>query len=134
MPHQIALTISSHIRPSELDSLLSLLHRMAADPAGNALIPFGRFGQVHFARLLVLDESIDPSGRRTPPYLLFITDIDDPLDGFLEQLVDIAESGVDQLWSCCEGYPPLAARTRASRLAYLRTRIIPADAVYINTI
>ncbi|HEY8693452.1 MAG TPA: hypothetical protein VIR57_12005 [Chloroflexota bacterium] len=135
MPFQVALTIMATIRRDEQASLLSLLERMGQDPAGNKVIPFGAFPWLHFARLVVLDESVDPiGGKASPPYLMFLSDVDNPVDGYLEQVVDEAPSGVDLVWSHCEGYPPAGDRSRASRLAYLRCRMTSSDAVYINTV
>lgn len=135
MPFQVALTIVANILPDQQASLQEVLDGMGKDPAGNEVIPFGAFKCLHFARLVVLDESVDPvGGKASPPYLLFLSDIDDPLDGYLEQLVDTAPDGIDLLWSHCQGYPQPADRNRAWRLAYLRERMIPSDAVYINTV
>ncbi|HET7046285.1 MAG TPA: hypothetical protein VFI37_15675, partial [Gaiellaceae bacterium] len=52
----------------------------------------------------------------------------------LADLVDRAGDGIDTLFGRCAGYPAGAERTRERRLAYLRARRIPEQAVYVNTV
>jgi hypothetical protein len=132
--NQIALTIVAPIKPQQKDALKQLLADLGSDPANNRLIPFGRLGQVHFARLLVLDETTDLRGAPIPPHLVFLSDVDAPLRGYLDHLVDLASAGLDQIFGHCEGYPAPNGITRAQRLAYLRAHAVKANAAYVNTI
>jgi hypothetical protein len=134
MPHQVPVTIIASVPPGEQAALTALLTTMGADPAGNNVIPFGQFPNLHFARLLVLDASRDLQGKPIGPLLIFLSDIDSPLDDYLANLVDAASDGIDQIWTHCEGYPANTTRTRASRLQYLRSRMVAEDTAYINTI
>jgi hypothetical protein len=133
MTHQVALTIITKIKPGETGSIKQLLKSMSSNAAQNDVIPFGQFATIHFARLLVLDESTDLQGKLIVPSLVFIGECDAPLDGLLYELVDTAGTGLDMLYRHCEGYPagPLS---NAQRLAYLRANIVPAQAFYVNTI
>jgi hypothetical protein len=133
MTHQVALTIITRIKPGETESIKQLLKSMSSNAAQNALIPFGRFSTIHFARLLVLDESTDLQGTMIAPSLVFIGECDAPLDGLLHELVDMAGAGLDMIYSHCEGYPD-GQISNAQRLAYLRANIVPVQAFYVNTI
>ena len=59
MTPQSAFTVVAPIRSGRIAALRDLLRGMTAAPGQaapeNALIPFGRFARLHFARLVVLD-------------------------------------------------------------------------------
>ena len=62
--------------------------------ANNELIPFAQFDQMHFARLLILDDKttadVEVYGLRRKPYPLYLTflaDIDGDEDVFLKDLM-----------------------------------------------
>jgi hypothetical protein len=81
-----------------------------ADP-NNELVPFGSFGRLHFARFVVLEDltlgDVAKVGihRAEPPvYLAFLGDFDGDYDGFLEELVAKAESGLRLIFAFCEGF------------------------------
>jgi len=134
MPHQIALTVLADVEPGQADELKRLLSALGGgEPAGGAL-PFARLGMVHFARMFVLDEAKDLAGAPIPARLVFMTDLDAPLRRYLDELVDLAGPMLDSIYGHCEGYPPADRRTRARRLAYLRSGAVRSDTVYVNTI
>lgn len=134
MTHQVALTIITRIKPGETEDLKQLLKTMSNNVAQNDVIPFGRLSNVHFARLLVLDESTDLNGAVISPSLLLMGECDAPLDRLLNELVDMAGAGLDKIYSHCEGYPVDGAITPARRLAYLRVNMVEAQAYYVNTV
>ena len=79
----------------------------------NALIPFGAFETLHFARLLIVDDqTLDDvraygSSRPTYPlYLAFLGDVDGDADDFLQTLVADAGNGLSAIFACCEGFSP----------------------------
>ena len=78
MSSQAAVTIVAEIKPEAVNDLTMLLRGMGENAAGNDLVPFGRFQQVHFARFVVLDEAADVTGNRIAPSLVFLSDIDGP--------------------------------------------------------
>lgn len=133
MVDQAAATIIAQIKPDALQDLQALLAGMSHDPAGNDVVPFGRLSGIHFARFVVLEPVRDLTGQPIPPSLVFHTDVDGSLGGYLQEVVELAGDGVDRVFAHCEGYPPPPARTRASRMAYLRAHVVPASAIYINT-
>jgi hypothetical protein len=134
MPHQVALTIITRIKPGATESLKQLLKAMSENAGSNDFIPFDKLTTTHFARLLVLNESIDLDGAVIPASLLFISECDGTLDGYLHELVDIAGAGLDRIYSHCQDYPSGSEITREKRLAYLRSAMVDAKAFYVNTI
>lgn len=134
MTDQVALTILAPVKPDAVDALRPVLASMGKDPAGNAIIPFGKLSAVHFARLLLLEETRDLRGVTIPPNLIWMSDADAPLDRHLEQLLDVGGDGLDLVFGQCDGYPAPGMRDRQRRRAFLQAHTIPNQAVYVNTI
>ncbi len=140
--HQQALTIYSPIKPEQLGALRETLQTVVADVAGNALLPFGQFPQLHFARLLILDEARpvtsdqhrDLEETPIPAHLALLCNVDAPLDDFITALAESAGPGLDAIFSHCEAYPVAELRNTQSRRDYLRYRQISEAAFYVNTI
>ena len=128
--NQGALTLIAKIKPGEAQPLRDLLARMApgkdpdvaVDVETNDIVPFAKLTTIHFARFLVVDQSLKESGelRAIDPFLVLTTNYDEPLDEHLEQLVDVAGEGLDEIYSHCEDYPEPSGRTPRSLLAYLK--------------
>jgi hypothetical protein len=134
MAHQVPLTIIAKIKPDSMSQLKQLLERMSKDVGSNAIIPFARFSQVHFARFVILEESRDLNNTVIPPSLAFSSELDAPLDAYFNNLVDIAGDGLDEIYNHCEGYPSSVDRTRQTRLAYLQSHQVQIQAFYVNTV
>jgi hypothetical protein len=102
-------------RTDELRSLLAEMNRVPgmADP-NNEIIPFGRFPDLHFARIVVLDDqTLDDittaygfPRRNYPLYLAFLADFDGDVDQFRNQMVSIARKGLEQIFSFCTDFKP----------------------------
>jgi hypothetical protein len=131
---QAAITIVARIKPRQASRLKRLLERMSDDPAGNDVVPFGRLSTTHFARLVVLDRAVDHRGAAVEPQLVYISDVDEPLERHLDELVDVAGDGLDRVFGHCEGYPAQGEATRERRMAFLREHMVGAGAVYVNTV
>jgi hypothetical protein len=134
MTHQVALTIITRIKPGETEDIKQLLKAMGNNAAQNDLIPFGKFSTVHFARFVMLDESIDLHGTVISPRLVFMAECDAPLHRLFNELADMAGDGLDKIYSHCEGYPIGSAITSARRLAYLQANMVKVQAFYVNTV
>lgn len=115
-------------RESKLRDTLTSVNR---NPADNPLLPFSVHENLHFARFLIM-AGADPQAYGTS--LVFMANVDGPVDAFLERLVEQSPEGVDAVFEACKGYPAKRKRTRASRLAFLQRVRIPSQAYYINTI
>jgi hypothetical protein len=132
---QLAVTLVADVTPGREASLDALLRRMGADPGGNAEIPFGKLTTTHFARLLALGEGADLDERPLPAKLLYLSDIDEPLDRHVDELLTHGGAGLDRVFSHCDGYPGgRRAPSRAARRAWLEEHFVDADAVYVNTL
>ncbi len=84
---------------------------------------------------MILEQVEDPlSNKIILPSLVFSTCLDAPLKQYLRSLVDKAGSGLDQIFSHCEGYPLSQDCTINSRLAYLRKHQVQTQTFYVNTI
>src|ERR1700692_1345056 len=101
MTPQSSFMILAPIVPSREKELRALLASMNEGTgrvnANNALIPFAKFDNLHFARLLILDDKtvddVRVYGLRRKPYplyLAFLGDIDSDEIGFLEDLARVA--------------------------------------------
>ncbi len=134
MPHQIALTVIAKIEPGETENLKKLLGSISENRNKKSIIPFEKFTNIHFARLMILDEAKDLDGNMIQPKLAFLSNFDAPLDRHLEDLANIAGESLDQIFSHCEGYPPPDERTPENRIAYLRARMVDSKPFYVNTI
>ncbi|MBW4469890.1 MAG: hypothetical protein KME45_05740 [Stenomitos rutilans HA7619-LM2] len=134
MVHQVPLTIITKIKPDSMEQLKRSLELMSKDVGSNAILPFTRFTQVHFARFVVLEESRDLNNQVIQPSLAFSSEIDAPLERYFHDLVDIAGDGLDEIYSHCVGYPSPDDRTRQNRLAYLQAHQVKVQAFYVNTI
>ncbi|HEY7033791.1 MAG TPA: hypothetical protein VH482_20815 [Thermomicrobiales bacterium] len=132
MEQQLAVTIIARIRSAAIGQLDELLTTMGNGVANGAVIPFTQLSQLHFARILILEESAGAGGESTPPYLVFLSDIDGSLDRYLRDLVASARTGLDDIFSHCEGYPAASALTDDSRIAFLRARTVKAQTTYAN--
>jgi hypothetical protein len=134
MPHQSALTIVANVRPGETDSLRRLLGTMGDGVANGSVVDFETLTGLHFARLVLLEETHDLRGEPLPASLVYMSDLDVSGDRHLGDLVDTAGAGIDLLFDHCEGYPDGAQRARDERLAYLRRHVVAEQVRYVNTI
>src|SRR5207237_7881436 len=99
-------------REAELRGLLvSMNDAPGRVNAANALIPFGEFDTLHFARFVILDdktlEDVRVYGlpvRSYPLYLAFLGDIDGDVNAFLGKLIQRAGKGLRAIFACCEGF------------------------------
>ena len=117
--------------PGAVDDLKALLATMGDGVANGSVLDFGALSDVHFARLIVVDED-DSSGEPLPASLVLLSDFDVSVETHLDELVDTAGDGIDRLFGHCEGYPT-GEPTRDDRLAYLTSHRVKEAARYVNT-
>lgn len=139
-PRQLAVTIVAPVASEQLPQVMRTLDEIGRDPAGNAVLPFAALPRTHFARLLVLEGTRDLPGDPIDPQLIYMTDVDEPLDvdapleHCLGELVDVAADGLDRIFGACLGYPTDGHVTRDRRLAFVREHLADAAATYVNTV
>ncbi len=102
-------------RTDELRSLLATMNRVPgmASP-DNEIIPFGRLPDLHFARIVILeDQTLDDITtayglpRQTYPlYLAFLADFDGDVDRFRKQLISVSRQGLERIFSFCTNFKP----------------------------
>ncbi len=117
MTPQSSFMVVAPLQRSRIGAMRELLATMNFEPGvvnpDNALIPFGRLKNLHFARLVVLDdqtggdmEALYGVRRPDPPvYLAFLGDFDGSYDQFVSDLVRQAGPGLRQILSLCDGFP-----------------------------
>ena len=130
--HQEALSVVAPIKAGEVAGVKSILGTIAEHPDDWTVLPFARLANLHFARLVVLDESFDFEGNRLPAQLVLLTDIDAPIEAHLRELARLAAAGLDELFGRCEGYPDDGQRTPATREVFLRQHNVRSKAFYVN--
>jgi hypothetical protein len=130
--HQEALTVIATIKSGHREALDRLLGTIAGHVTNWDVIPFGTLGTVHFARVVLFDEASDLQGRPLPAQLALMTNVDSPLDAHLTDLATVCAPGLDEVFGHCEGYPAMAARSPAERIAFLRRHSVRSRAFYVN--
>src|ERR1051326_393268 len=116
---QSAVTVMAEILAGHEAPLRQLLEAAGQDAADNSLVPFGRLPNVHFARFFIMDAIVDQQGHRYSPRLIFLADIDGPVEPFLVALCTVAGDGLDTIYGHCGAYPG-----RAGLLNFLRTSTV----------
>ncbi|WP_020405584.1 hypothetical protein [Hahella ganghwensis] len=130
---QNAINLFIPLEEEKEDALRDVLNTIRADTHHNAILPLGQFSDVlHFARFLIYEGPDHP--QEYGSYLVFIANVDGPVEDFLQRLVNKSSAGLDAILSACRDYPPKRRRTRQARLQFLLKHQLPAQAFYINTV
>lgn len=87
-----ALTVITPINPEKLDTLTLVLQGIQENPDSSVAL----IGTIHFARWVIID-----NGTR----LLFTSNFDGSLMGYLKDFVNKIPDGLDRIWGNCVGYP-----------------------------
>ena len=129
MTPQSQFMVLAPVTPGREPGLRELLATMnsapgMADPT-NAVLPFGRFERLHFARLALLDDPTvgdievhDVPRPSLPIYLAFIGSCDGPANECIEDLARRAGTGLRRIFAYCDGFDApgdLAAWMQAHR-------------------
>ncbi len=139
MTPQDSFIIVAKVGPGRVDALRSLLRTMTffgrtgiADPA-NALVRFGDFDTIHFARFVVLaDNTLDDRSaypqlpRNEPTYLCFMVDCDGDADELLARMAEKPD-GLRQIFRHCEEF-----EEGRDLLGWLRVHLVRPTASYAN--
>src|SRR6476660_8887853 len=137
MTPQSGFMVLAPIIPERETELRQLLDSMNHGPGqvnpNNALIPFAQYEQLHFARLLILDDnSLEDRASYGLPgdfplQLAFLGDIDGEEQTFLKELAHSAPEGLRRLFSCCRDFDP-----GRDLLAWMKQHRSPAIASFVN--
>lgn len=122
-------------RESDLRKLLaSMNYRPGVVNPQNAILPFGQFDRLHFARFIILDDQtlndITVYGVPRPDLpssLAFLGDCDGPAGDFLADLVQRAGGGLRHIFSHCQGFA-----SDCDLLRWMKDHEQPPAAMYVN--
>lgn len=114
MTQQDTFFILAPVADGRAESLVSLLESMTVEPGladpDNALVPFGRFDQLHVARFFLVEantwrdvEAYGQPPRPFPLQLAFLGDVDGARQVFLRELVTHCADGLAEVFGHCEG-------------------------------
>jgi hypothetical protein len=133
MSHQLGVTVMADVRSGLVPEARRVLRSFSTGHAFTGPLALGKISTVHFARLFLLEETTDLEGRALPGRLVFMSDIDAPLGGYLRDLVELGGDALDRIFECCEGYPTRPV-TNDDRIAFLREHMVDPAAMYVNTV
>jgi hypothetical protein len=130
--------VVARVAPGRERGLRELLETMNAQPGladpANAVLPFGQFERLHFARLGVLDDptlgDIEAHGvprPNLPVYLAFIGSCDGPASECIEDFAQRAGAGLRRIFMHCDGFD-----AQDDLLAWMQAHQRPLAANYIN--
>src|SRR5262249_59080265 len=105
-----------------------------ADPA-NALVPFGTFDNIHFARFVVLADNTlgdlrdypEIAGDKFDPYLCFMVDCDGDADALLARMAQ-GSPRMKEIFAHCEGFDQ-----SADLLGWMRKYRVEPMASYVHS-
>ena len=136
MTPQSQFTVVAPVRAGREDALRKLLASMTSQPGmadpRNSLLAFGEFGQLHFARLVLLKDptlgDIEAYGLprpQLPVYLAFVGDCDGPAQACLAELAGRAGPGLCAIFEHCAGFD-------GALLPWMLAHDRPIAASYVN--
>ncbi len=112
-----ALMVLTPIAPGEEPALRTYLERLRDQPGGS---PFERLGRTHFARWVIVRDFVnDPSQPKEDhlggPYLVFTSNLDGPLESYLDELCAKLAPEAKEIWGRCVGCPADASGAALKR-------------------
>src|SRR5262245_6412864 len=138
MTPQSQFILVAPVTPARERGLRELLETMNSAPGmanpANALLPFGQFERLHFARLAVLDDptlgDIEAHGVQRPSlpvYLALLGSCDGPAGECIADLAQRAATGLRRIFMHCDGFD-----AQGDLLAWMQAHQRPLAASYIN--
>jgi hypothetical protein len=118
MTYQSSFMVVAPLDVNRTGELKDLLARMNREPGvvdpQNALIPFGKFEELHFARIVILnDQTLDDittayglPRENYPLQLAFLADFDGDVDSFRKKLIAVGRQSLEQMFSFCTDFKP----------------------------
>ena len=123
---QSVFAVVAPVRPDHLGELQLSLSKVAADPEANGILPLGRLPGLHFGSLVLF-----PGDAGHDPLMVFESNVDGSPDDLLQQVLDVAGVGADEIWRNCVGYP--RSGSARSRHAWLRSHLVLPGAYHVGT-
>jgi hypothetical protein len=139
MTPQSSLMVAAEIPREKLAALKCVLERMNSASGRvdeqSPSVPFGKLDTLHFARFAILDDQTLGDihllyGKPVveyPVYLTLMCDFDGGKEDFLSRLVEVADSGLRQVFAACQGF-----QANCDLKLWMREHDLPISAGYIN--
>jgi len=133
--------VTAPVLPDRVEDLRALLATMNSAPGvvdpDNALVPFGRFEDIHVARFVVAQDNTladnDYFPAQLPPservLLIFLADCDGSGDDLMARIVGEAGGGLRRIFAHCHDFDD-----NTELLTWMRAHQTPPTAVYVNWI
>lgn len=125
---QTILTFITKIDPGRVAQLTMLLDQIESDRSSNLHMPFAFLKRLHFASFVIFDDGV------YGPYLVFENNFDGSLDAYLEDLLQHADKGLHEIYSCCLGYGVTGPHDRQEMGDYLRAHVVRPNAYHIGNV
>ena len=130
--------VVASIAPGQEPGLRTLLDTMNAQPGiadrANALLPFGAFDRLHFARFVILEDAtlgdialLGLPVPSPPKHLVFMGDCDGPSSELLVDLSRRAEAGLRKIFAHCADFD-----ARGDVLDWMTAHEVPVAVNYVN--
>jgi len=138
MTPQSSAMYAAPVLPGAQAALRELLGSLNQRPgiydSSNTLVPLHKLERLHFCRILVVTDLAAAdrplyglSAEGLPDYLVFLSEIDGDESAFRRELVSVAEGGLWQIFSFCEGFA-----ASSDLYTCLGAALVPAAAAYVN--
>jgi hypothetical protein len=138
MTSQSSFMVVARIDPKTMGGLRALLDTMNFAPGrvnpANSVIPFAELENLHFARIVILDDQTLDDIRlyglprqEYPVYLALLCDFDGGTAEFLNDLAMRAGPGLRRIFAHCDGFT-----AATDLLQWMRDHRQPAVATYVN--
>ncbi|MFF5538101.1 hypothetical protein ACFY71_37595 [Streptomyces cinerochromogenes] len=133
MPYQTAVTVQAALPPDRVDEVREVLHEAGRKSTAGELFPFAEIPGIHFARVVLVPEGPGGVTAGMPPSVVYMSEVDGPVEAHLTDLVREARDGLDRVFGHCAGYPADGSPDPA-RIDWLRSHLVPCAAFYVNTV
>jgi hypothetical protein len=129
---QTILTFIARVDPTKLASLEALLQKIQDfNPTGHhPVLPFADLKRLHFGSMVIFK---DPDSNYDPT-LVFENNFDGELDAYLDDLLERAAAGLDQIYSHCTGYRMTGPQDREEIRTFLLAHLVRPDAYHIGNV
>jgi len=124
---QTVLTIITEIDSTKRKQLEGMLAVVSSDLYNNAYIPFASLSLLHFASFVIADREGKPS------LLIFENNFDGDIYSYLDELLSVAGSGVNQIYQCCLAYKPAAYEAQELK-DFLAANVVMPNAYFVGNV
>jgi hypothetical protein len=125
---QNGLTVITKVKSGQDKALEAVLLTIGTDIQGNSLVCFKEMPSLHFACWVILKKE----NTEFPDQLVLELNYDGDTDGILNEMLRYGSSGLDAIYSLCEGCPTAGTANPGPFIAYLKQNVVPIAGFYIG--